>query len=106
MDDAAQHNFLDLAKTRQWLEVQRVLLGKPHLVNAQPCGRFSAILSSNFSYTCQGAGRSSERLKQKGSSGSKIHPTSKQWSYVSSSRWAGVNSEVSGHISKGLLPRK
>ena len=21
MDDAAQHNFLDLAKTRQWLEV-------------------------------------------------------------------------------------
>ena len=33
--------------------------------------------------SCQGAGRSSERLKQKGSSGSKIHPTSKQWSYVS-----------------------
>ncbi|CAE7896808.1 PSMD10, partial [Symbiodinium microadriaticum] len=23
--------------------VQRVLLGKPHLVNAQPCGRFSAL---------------------------------------------------------------
>ena len=32
--------------------------------------------------SCQGAGRSSERLKQKGSN---IHPTSKQWSYVSSS---------------------
>ena len=32
--------------------------------------------------SCQSAGRSSERLKQKGSN---IHPTSKQWSYVSSS---------------------
>jgi hypothetical protein len=46
--EADQHQFLDLAKEFEWVEVQRKVSDEPSLVNAQPCGRWSALHQASF----------------------------------------------------------
>ena len=41
-----EHRFLDLAKNYRWGEVDAALHVRPHLVNVQPKGRWSALLQA------------------------------------------------------------